>query len=131
MNETTVVLSDEQIGRLAEEERRRGLPAAELIRLALDAYLGIANGTSETAADASSDPPDDQEEPSAPSQLWFVGLGHSGHTDTSARVEEIIAEEWGDWMLYGDDPPHRRQPDPSQPSDPMEDASDENRSKNQ
>src|SRR5687768_6438958 len=103
MKTTTVTLPDEQYERLEAEGRRQGLAPELLIRLAVAAYLD-RNGVPPEPRSAPGDddvPEDrfDQGEP--PPKLWFVGLGRSGHTDTSERIEEIIAEEWGDWMLYG------------------------------
>ena len=99
MQEPTIALTDMQMERLAEEERRQGLPTDVLIRLAVDAFLG-RNGATPSGGQIGHDEenvPEGHaggEEPSP--QLWYVGLGRSGDTDTSERSEDIIVEEWGD-----------------------------------
>jgi hypothetical protein len=123
MKETTITLTDVQMDRLEEEARRLGLPTAVLIRLAVDTFLDL-NGA--ISADESCETGDQRSqadasgaEESAP-RLWFVGLGASGYADTSERLEELIAEQWGDWMLFGDDPPNRRSSEPDRSPDATE-----------
>ena len=73
MKRTTVKISDELDAWLRHEAARRDVTVSELTREALEAYRG--NGGQ---------------------RLSFVGIGRSGHTDTAARIEEILAEEWSD-----------------------------------
>lgn len=129
MKTTTVTFPDAQYERLEAEGRRQGLPPDILIRIAVGAYLdrngASPDGLSAPGDDEVSEDRFDQEEPSP--RLWFVGLGQSGHTDTSERIEEIIAEEWGDWMLYGGDPPKRTHTESTRSSDAAEAPSDASR----
>ena len=74
MKRTTISLPDD-VALLAEREaRRRGVSLSEVARDALAQHLGL-------------DLP-------APRPLPFAKLGHSNHTDTSARVDEILAADW-------------------------------------
>ena len=73
MRRTTILLGDDLADQLDYERRRRNQSTAAIVREALTAYL--TGGSS-------------------PKQLGFIGLGHSGHRDTSARIEEILTEEW-------------------------------------
>jgi len=60
--------------RLVAESRRRDVPAADLVRHALEAYLGR-----------------DEEHRVLP----FVALGRSGYHDTARNIDAILREEWG------------------------------------
>jgi len=74
MKRTTISLPDE-VALLAEREaRRRGVSLSEVARDALAEHLGIRAG--------------------APRRLPFARLGRSDHTDTSARVDELLAAQW-------------------------------------
>src|SRR5215211_8509941 len=106
MKTATVVLTEQQAERLAEEERRSGMPTDLLIGRALDAYLGIPNGSrASTNSDGESASPTEPGEGDGSANfedrpdLWFVGLGRSEHTDTSERAEEILAAEWERHLL--------------------------------
>jgi len=70
---TTVKISDELDAWLRHEAARRGLTMSDVTREALEAYRG--NGGRR--------------------RLSFEGVGDSGRTDISERIEEILAEEWG------------------------------------
>jgi hypothetical protein len=75
MKRTTLMLPDD-LARVVESERRRqDISTAELLRRALRSYLDL--------------------ERSQPRQVPFAGLGRSGRSDTSEKVEEILAHEWG------------------------------------
>jgi hypothetical protein len=71
MKRTTIVLSDEQAILLERERRRRGVPAAVVVRDALDAYFSPAAGP-----------------------LPFVALGASGESNIAQDAEEILHREW-------------------------------------
>ena len=73
MKRTTISLPDELATVLQREARRRHLPVSEIVRRALEAQFGLADGRR---------------------RLPFVALGRSGQADVSERVEEILAEEW-------------------------------------
>ena len=74
MKRTTISLPDD-VALLAEREaRRRGVSLSEVARDALAQHLGL-------------DRP-------APRPLPFAKLGRSAHTDTSARVDELLAASW-------------------------------------
>ena len=73
MKRITFVATDELNSLIEAERRRLDVPAAAVIREALTAYL--AGGQQAK-------------------HLPFIGLGHSGHHDTAARIDEILAEEW-------------------------------------
>jgi ribbon-helix-helix CopG family protein len=70
MKRTTVKISDELDARLRHEAARRGLTVSELTREALEGHLGGR-------------------------RLGFIGAGDSGRTDVSARIDEILREEFG------------------------------------
>ncbi len=74
MKRTTVVLSDELATLLELERRKRDVSAAEVIRQALAAYLGV----------------DGQR----PKPLSFIGIAEGSGEDIASRMEEILAEEW-------------------------------------
>lgn len=72
MQRTTVKLSDDLDARLRHEAQRRGTTIAEITRTALEAHLGTT-GPRRT--------------------LGAAAAGHSGRSDISERVEEIIRAE--------------------------------------
>ena len=72
MKRTTVKIPDELDARLRHEAERRGTTIAEISREALEAYLGG---------------------PSTRRRLDAAGAGHSGRSDVSERIEEILAAE--------------------------------------
>jgi hypothetical protein len=74
MKRITIVVPDELNALLQEERRRRDVPAAEVVRDALEAYLVKKD---------------------EPRRLSFAALGRSGRHDISERVEEILDAEWG------------------------------------
>lgn len=74
MKKTTIYLDDVTDGRLIEMSRRHGRSRAALIRDALDRMIA-----------------DDDRPPRRPRPL-----GASGHTDTAERVDEILAEGFGE-----------------------------------
>jgi hypothetical protein len=69
---TTVKVSDELDARLRHEAARRGVTISEINRAALEAYLGGGSGRR---------------------RLGAAGVGHSGRSDVSERIEEILAAE--------------------------------------
>jgi predicted transcriptional regulator len=73
MQRTTVKLPDELDARLRHEAERRGTTIAEVIREALDRYLG----------------PQAQRR-TAGGRVW-----RSGRHDVSERIEQLLAEELG------------------------------------
>ena len=73
MRRTTVKLSDDLDARLRHEAARTGTTIAEVTRVALEAHLGT--GTRR--------------------RLGAGGTGHSGRSDISERIEEIIRNEVG------------------------------------
>lgn len=75
MKRTTVKISDELDTLLRHEAARRGVTISEVTREALETYFGL-NG----------DPP---------RRLLAAGAGRSGYTDTAARIEEILDDDWG------------------------------------
>lgn len=72
MKRTTVKIPDALDARLRHEAQRRNVTLSEISREALEAYLGEASGRR---------------------ILRAAGAGHSGHTDISERIEEILAAE--------------------------------------
>ncbi len=74
MKRTTVVLSSD-LALLAEREaRRRGVSLSEVVRRALAAHLGVAEGQ--------------------PRRIPFAAIGRSGKRHTARDAEEILAREW-------------------------------------
>ncbi len=69
---TTVKIPDQLDVRLRLEAKRRGITISELTREAIEALLGGGRR-----------------------RLGAAGAGRSGRDDVSARVEEILREEWG------------------------------------
>lgn len=78
MKRTTVKIPDELDARLRHEARRRGLTISELTREALERHLGADEGGRH-----------------GPRRriLSAAGSFHSGETDVSERVEEILRAE--------------------------------------
>jgi len=72
MKRTTIKVPDEVDARLRLEARRRGMTISELTREAIEAHLA-----------GRLDRP-----------LLAAGAGRSGRSDVSARVEEILRQEW-------------------------------------
>lgn len=71
MKRTTVKLPDDLDARLRHEAQRCGTTIAEVTRDALEAHLGTG----------------------ARRRLGAAAAGHSGRSDISERIEEIIAAE--------------------------------------
>jgi predicted transcriptional regulator len=74
MKRTTVKISDELDAKLRHEAARRGVTISEVTREALESYFGL-NGRR---------------------RLLAAAAGRSGRSDISERIEEILAQEWGD-----------------------------------
>ena len=68
---TTVKLPDDLDARLRHEAERRGTTISEITRDAIEAHIGIGPRR----------------------HLGAAAAGHSGRTDISERIEEIIAAE--------------------------------------
>lgn len=71
MRRTTVKIPDELDARLRHEAEMRGTTISDISRQALEAYFG---GPSRR-------------------RLGAAGAGHSGRSDISERIEEILAAE--------------------------------------
>jgi len=71
MRRTTVKLPDDLDARLRHEAERRGVTIADVTRTALEQHLG-ARGKR---------------------KLRAAAAGHSGQSDVSERIEEILASE--------------------------------------
>lgn len=76
MKRTTISLPDDLALRVEREAARRSVSEAEVVRAALAQVLGGS-------------------EPGRRPLPFPAFSGSSGETDTSERVEEILAEEWG------------------------------------
>jgi predicted transcriptional regulator len=74
MVRTTVKLPEDLDARLRHEAQRRGVTIAEVARAALEAHLGAGG---------------------ARRKLGAAAAGHSGRSDVSERVEQIIRAELG------------------------------------
>ncbi len=72
MKRTTIKISDALDARLRHEAERRGVTISEISREALEAYLVGPPGRR---------------------RLGAAGTGHSGRSDISERIEEILAAE--------------------------------------
>ena len=72
MARTTVKISDQLDARLRHEAARRGITVSELTREAIEAYLGGARR-----------------------RLMAAGSGHSGRSDISESIDEILRNEMG------------------------------------
>jgi metal-responsive CopG/Arc/MetJ family transcriptional regulator len=70
---TTISLPDDLAAALAREARQRGTSVSQIVREAVEIRLGRA---------------------ASERKIPFAALGRSGHTDTSERIEELLAEEW-------------------------------------
>jgi hypothetical protein len=75
MKRTTITLPDEVASLLAREARRHDTSVSEVVRRAVEAFLG-----------AGSD---------ARRELPFAALGRSGRRHTARDAEKILASEWG------------------------------------
>jgi predicted transcriptional regulator len=75
MRRTTVKLPDDLDARLRHEAQRRGVTVADVTREALAEHLGF-----EHLSDGRR-------------RLGAAGAGHSGRSDTSERIEEILRSE--------------------------------------
>ncbi len=73
MKRTTVKLPDELDARLRHEAARRGTTISELTREAIEVHLGVG----------------------ARRRLLAAGAGHSGQSDISERIEELLRLEIG------------------------------------
>ena len=73
MRRTTVKLPEDLDARLRHEAKRRGTTVSALTREAVEAHLATS---------------------SERRRLIAAGAGHSGRTDVSERIEEILREEW-------------------------------------
>jgi hypothetical protein len=87
MKRTTVVLSDELATLIGLESRRRGVPAATVVRDALDDYFSARSAGAPTA-----------------------GIDRSSETQTARDMEEMLAREWTYERIMGvaDSDPIRR-----------------------
>jgi Arc/MetJ-type ribon-helix-helix transcriptional regulator len=74
MKRTTVSLPDELVAVLQREATRRRTSVSEVVRAALAAHLKYGQQR----------------------DLPFASLGRSGHPDTAADAEDILAAEWAD-----------------------------------
>lgn len=72
MKRTTVKLPDELDARLRHEAERRATTLSELTREAIEEHLGSRKGRR---------------------RLMAAGVGHSGQSDISERIEEILRTE--------------------------------------
>ena len=72
MRRTTVKIPDALDARLRHEAERRGTTISDISRQALEAYFGG---------------------PSTRRRLGAAGAGHSGRSDVSERIEEILAAD--------------------------------------
>jgi predicted transcriptional regulator len=73
MVRTTVKIPEELDERLRHEAKRRGVTISDVTRSALEDHLRGGRR-----------------------RLRAAGAGHSGHSDVSERIEEIISAELGD-----------------------------------
>ena len=71
MKRTTVKLPDDVDAVLRREAARRGVTLSDLTREAIESHLGIGKRR----------------------RLLAAGAGHSGETDISERIEEILRQE--------------------------------------
>jgi Arc/MetJ-type ribon-helix-helix transcriptional regulator len=74
MKRITVSLPDDLASIVQRDARRRHTSVSEVMREAITSHFKL-----------------DQRR-----QLPWANLGRSGHTDTAARAEEILAAEWAD-----------------------------------
>ena len=86
MKRTTITLPDDMALLLEREAKRRRTSVSEVARQVWTAHF--------------------RPQAAGKRRLPFVGIAASGHTDTAARAEEILAENWPrfieeDWGLAG------------------------------
>lgn len=81
MKRTTISLPDDLAAALQREAHRRRLPVSQIAREAIEARLGRDKGDRKS--------------------LSFVGIGDSGETDVSERIDEILAAEWPAYITRG------------------------------
>lgn len=74
MRRTTISLPDDVAAVAEREARRRGVSLSEVARQALIEHLGLT--------------------PERRRHIPFAKLGRSSYTDTSIKVDEILAQEW-------------------------------------
>lgn len=74
MMRTTVSLPDDLATRLTREARRRDTSVSDIVRRAVESFLGASSERRE---------------------LPFAALGRSGHRHTARDAENILAAEWG------------------------------------
>jgi hypothetical protein len=74
MTRTTISLPDELDAALRREARRRGIPVSQLVREAIEARLGFGEKR----------------------RLPFIGLGHSGYSNTAENIDAILESEWAE-----------------------------------
>jgi len=74
MRRTTVMLPEHLCILVENERKARDISIAAVIREAVERYFT---------------------EPPQPRRLGFVALGEGSSTDSAARMEEILGEEWG------------------------------------
>lgn len=74
MTRTTISLPDHVATTLAREARRRETSVSEIVRRAIDSFLGTPGG---------------------PQTLPFAALGRSGRRHTARDAEKILTAEWG------------------------------------
>jgi metal-responsive CopG/Arc/MetJ family transcriptional regulator len=72
MKRTTISLPDDLAARIEREAARRQTSVSEVFRTAVVEHLGL----------------------NRPRVLPFIGLGHSGHSNTASQMEELLAETW-------------------------------------
>ena len=74
MTRTTVSLPDDLATLLAREARRRETSVSDIVRRAVESFLGASGGRRE---------------------LPFAALGRSGRRHTARDAEKILTAEWG------------------------------------
>jgi Arc/MetJ-type ribon-helix-helix transcriptional regulator len=74
MTRTTVSLPDDLATLLAREARRRETSVSDVVRRAVEAFLGASD---------------------EPRRLPFAALGRSGRRHTVRDAEKILTAEWG------------------------------------
>jgi predicted transcriptional regulator len=79
MKRTTVSLPEDLTKALVREAARCRVPVSQVAREAIEARLGWGD--------------------EAERDLAFIGIGDSGQTDVSERIDEILAEEWADAII--------------------------------
>ncbi len=75
MKRTTIKLPEDVDREMRDEAARRGMTVSEWTREAITSHLPHQRGQR---------------------RLRAVAVGNSGRSDISERIEEILAEEWGD-----------------------------------